>query len=618
MAASLTETGRGERNVAGRPSQAVEIVEERALMIAVSDGVKLRTDVFRPAGTGTHPTILHRLPYGPEVTDFHSPLPFVEHGYAVVVQQCRGCSGSEGVFEPYPSDREGHDGHDAIDWIIRQRWSDGHVGMMGVSYAGLTQLAAGETGHPNLDALCPAATLSGSADGFPFLERGVLAHDFVVGWAAFMAARSLERAGQSHPDLAGWPSGEEMGAALVGDGSPELRAAVGMRIIETLTPLMQRDPRTDLFPEVIPWLGPWLERLGQGWPEGRPHAPLFHRFRTPALHITGWYDATLKGTLANFQGLAAHAGTSQARSGQRLIIGPWDHWSADRIQSGDVPGVAGLERFFEDEIHEPATNPMIRFFDYWVRGHENGVPNEAPIQLFVLGAGEWRDENEWPLARTEFTPFYLNGDRSTADGAASLSAELPSDQAPDEYAHDPRDLVPTWGGPRVFLGIPGPLDQSEIAARDDVLAYSTARLDRDLEVTGPVSLELWVSSSVDDFDIVARLIDVDANGVQRNLCEGVTRSRFADGAERRREPGAVYRYVIDLWATSNVFKIGHRIGLHLSSSSFPRIQPDRSPAASANLVEPVASVQRVHHDRLHPSRLVLPVIPESTEPLSGT
>jgi putative CocE/NonD family hydrolase len=328
-------------------------------------------------------------------------------------------------------------------------------------------------------------------------------------------------------------------------------------------------------------------------------------FDTPALHVTGWYDALLTGTLANFVGLRANARTERARAGQRLIVGPWTHSGptpeSTRIGDVDYGPDAGLD--FQAELE--------RWFDYWLRGGDPSVAEDAPVRLFVMGENRWRDEREWPLARARPTPYYLHGAGAAGArrGGGRLSADPPDDETPDRYTYDPSDPVPSGEAGGYSRA---PSDPTALEGREDVLVYTSDRLAADLEVTGPIELVLWVASSAPDTDFTGKLIDVFPDGSARTLTDGILRARYRNGPATvapALEPGVPVELTIDLLATSNRFKTGHRIRLEVSSSNFPRF--DRNP----NTGTPVASEpmletaeQTIFHDRTRPSRLVLPIV----------
>ena len=256
----------------------------------------------------------------------------------------------------------------------------------------------------------------------------------------------------------------------------------------------------------------------------------------------------------------------------------------------------------------------LRWYDRRLRGVDTGIDQEAPLRLFVMGANAWRDAWEWPLAQTRFTPFYLHsgGRANSRFGDGSLSLEEPHEEATDQYLYDPEDPVPTLGGQSMFITNTGPRDRRPLERRDDVLVYTSAPLEEDLEVTGPITLTLFAASSAPDTDFTATLVDIYPRGPAIHLCEGIVRARFRDSYEQPSliEPGAVTRYTISLWETSNLFRAGHRIRLEISSSNFPRFDRNLNSGATPGLDSEVMMAQQtVFHDRSYPSRLTLPVIP---------
>jgi putative CocE/NonD family hydrolase len=323
------------------------------------------------------------------------------------------------------------------------------------------------------------------------------------------------------------------------------------------------------------------------------------RVTVPTFNVGGWYDIFLSDTLANF--------TAMRRLGRptKLLIGPWSHTNYTHGIGELNFGVAAQLALIN--LQSNFGRLQLRWFDHWLKGIDTGMLAEPPIQLFVMGANVWRFEQEWPLARAVDTPYYLH-----AGGV--LSPERPDAEAPDRYTYDPADPVRTLGGalllPPEFLD--GPRDQRRVEARPDVLTYTTQPLEQDTEVTGPVRVELWACSSAPDTDFVARLVDVYPDGRAYNLTDGIIRARYRAGpAESLLEPNQPYRFTIDLWATSNVFKAGHRIRLQVTSSNFPRW--DRNPNTGHPLgadgpedLRPAE--QTILHDADHPSHLLLPVV----------
>jgi putative CocE/NonD family hydrolase len=336
----------------------------------------------------------------------------------------------------------------------------------------------------------------------------------------------------------------------------------------------------------------------------------------PALNIAGWYDIFLDGSLRNFTGVREKGATEAARTGGRLLLGPWTHTTPPLAVSGavDFGGRAGQSLM---PLSQDIDGETLRFFDYWLKDIDEGYSSEAPVQVFVMGEDAWRGEQEWPLARAVETEFYLGsgGNANSIDGDGALWQEPPTGERPDVFLYDPFHPVPTAGGqlcchPATFP--PGAFDQRGVEARSDVLVYKTPPLAGDTEVTGPVRLHLWAETTAPDTDFTAKLVDIYPDGYTRNLTDGIIRARYRHGTDLARPitAGEPLEYTIDLWATSNLFRAGHRIGLEVSSSNFPRF--DRNLNTGHELgadAEMLPAIQTIYHDRERPSRLVLPIVP---------
>jgi putative CocE/NonD family hydrolase len=304
-------------------------------------------------------------------------------------------------------------------------------------------------------------------------------------------------------------------------------------------------------------------------------------------------------------------GTEHARRNQRVIIGPWTHMNF----SGSFP-----EREFGPDASSAAvdlTGIHLRWFDRWVKEEENGIDQEPPVMIFVMGIDRWRSEADWPLPDTQYRPYYLHsaGKANTLLGDGALSTEPPGDAPPDVYLYNPLRPVPTVGGQVLLPGgnAAGPRDQREVEQRDDVLVYTGPVLDHPVEVTGPIELRLFASSSERDTDFTGKLVDVYPDGRAMILTEGILRARYHKSlaAPERIEPEVVYELRIDLWATANVFLPGHRIRLEVSSSNFPRF--NRNSNTGGEIAQEAAgqyqpAVNRVYHDAAYPSCLILPII----------
>jgi putative CocE/NonD family hydrolase len=335
----------------------------------------------------------------------------------------------------------------------------------------------------------------------------------------------------------------------------------------------------------------------------------YSRMNIKGLHAGGWHDLFLKGSIENYTGMRKNAPTEEARAGQRLIVGPWAH--AATSQEGKIGDVV-----FGSGAVLNMNQTIVKWFDHALKGRRNEFSSGAPVRIFVMGENVWRDEQEFPLARTEYARYFLHSTRGAGSlsGDGRLATDPPRQESPDRFLYDPQNPVPTVGG-RLCCGAgipPGPFDQRPIENRPDVLIFSTSPLDRDVEVTGYITLELHAASSAVDTDFTALLADVDPDGYARFLTDGIVRARYRNSTAKAEliEPGKIYKFVVDLWATSNVFKAGHRIRLYVSSSNFPRFDRNMNTGDSIlGASRMVKANQTIYHDAEHPSALVLPVIP---------
>jgi putative CocE/NonD family hydrolase len=555
------------------------VVIERNVAVPMRDGVVLRADVYRPEGPRQVPAVLGRTPYdrtfGPTPPSILDPEQAVASGIALVCMDVRGQHGSDGHF--YPFRTEGTDGYDSVEWVAAQSWCTGAVAMAGRSYAAATQWLAAAAQPRHLRAIAPVAVGSNYFDGWVY-QGGAFQLGFNLFWVQIMAGRGKRsRLEEQYEHLP-----------------------------LTSAPLVQNSPSGHFYRE-------WLEHpvLDDYWRSLSIDAS-YGRVRVPALNVGGWYDIFLGGTLENFARMRSEAGTELARTHTRLLVGPWAHGSTygaypdhsfDAFSPHDRVDILAMQLEFLGD----------RLFD------RKPAEPEAPVRIFVMGTNRWREELAWPLARAIDERWFLHSDGDAASTGGLLSRTAPTDEPADSFRFDPRDPAPTIGGPTSLPGRflrtnAGPLDQRPLEGRGDVLVYTTEPLSRDLEVTGPLSLTLHAATSARDTDFVAKLCDVEPDGFSRILAEGVLRARFREGLQRECavEPGRPYEYVLDLKATSNVFRSGHRIRLLLTSSSFPRF--DRNAGTGKRLGEDreedlVAAAQTVFHDVQRASWLVLPVVP---------
>jgi putative CocE/NonD family hydrolase len=540
--------------------------------VKMRDGVSLVADVYRPVSDEKFPVLLERTPYN-RAGDVRTANELASHGYIVVLQDTRGRFASGGEF--YPFRNESADGFDTVEWAAKLDQSNGKVGMFGGSYVGATQMLAAMAVPPHLVSIFPYVTASEYYDGWTY-QNGALMQWFSSSWTSGLAIDTLRRQTDSAQAPKEW--------------------------VKTLPlqdyPLVKTPPPSALAPYFSDWLS--HERDDAYWQQWRV-SDHYAQMTVMGLHGGGWHDLFLKGSLKNYTGLQQQAATAEARAGQRLIVGPWAH-------AGTSPeGKIGDVVFGKSAVLD-MTATTLKWFDYSLKGSKNEYSSGAPVRLFIMGDNVWRDEQEFPLARTRYTKYYLHSDRA-------LSLTAPAAEKTDEFDYDPQNPVPTIGG-RLCCGSaipPGPADQRANESRSDVLVFSTPPLTEDTEVTGFVSLELYAATSAVDTDFTALLVDVDESGYARFLTDGIVRARYRESTKNATEvvPGKVYKYTIDLWATGNVFKTGHRIRLYVSSSNFPRF--NRNLNTGEDIVASTSSVrahQTIYHDRQHNSALILPLIPK--------
>ncbi len=564
-----------------------DMVFERNVAMKTRDGVTLKADIYRPAGDGNYPTLLQRTPYNKDNSaDFARKA--VARGFMVVVQDVRGRYTSEGEW--YTFKHEIDDGYDTVEWAAALPHSNGKVGMFGGSYVGATQMLAAIGHPPHLAGICPVVTASNYHENWTY-QGGAFEQWFDESWTSGLAQDTFDRV--IHNDS----------NAVEGDRVLPLTDFP----VFNLKPIANGSQMThELAPYFLDWLAhPTYDSYWKQWSieENYPN------IQVPALTIAAWYDIFQGGSLRNYLGLRDHAGNDAARSAQRLLVTIGGHAGGGR-KIGDVDFGAAAAEFDENTV-------TLDWYDYLLQGKQNQFASPNPVRIFVMGKNEWRDEPAWPLARAKQTSYFLHsaGKANSSTGDGTLSAVTPQKDAADHFIYDPANPVPTVGGPLccdpVHLA-PGARDQKDVESRPDVLVYSTPPLEEDLEVTGPVTLDLFAKSSAADTDFTAKLVDVWPNGFAQNLTEGILRAIFREstaGEPKPITPGQVYEYKIDLWSTSNVFLKGHRIRLEVSSSNFPRfdrnLNTGKSAADSSDFVK---ATNTVLHDGEHPSALILPVV----------
>ncbi|MBM3725455.1 MAG: CocE/NonD family hydrolase [Acidobacteria bacterium] len=545
-----------------------EIDQRLGVRIPMRDGVRLSANIFLPAPEGRWPALLVRTPYSKGREPPPQYRPFAGRGYVVVVQDVRGRHESEGAFRPF--EQEAPDGDDTLNWMARQPWCNGRIGMLGGSYSGMAQWKAATTANPHLKAIFPVVSgVDDYTDRF-YSTGGAIKLGHRLQWLA----ENLRAPGFPLPGFSQFVHSLPVRNAD--------RAATGQRL--------------DIFQAAL----------------DHPHYDSFwrafsvreqlHKVRAAVFSVGGWFDNNAQSELEAF--------AAMRRMGRphRILIGPWPHNMSQKFPNAD----------FGPEAMEPIRRYQLEWFDYWLKGEQKTVPPPAPAaRFFLMGENRWHHETDWPPARSVPTAFYLDsaGQANTADGDGSLLTRPARRDTQDAYTYNPRDPVPTEGGPvccnpQVFPW--GPRDQRKVEARRDVLVYSSPVLREGVEVTGPVRAVLWVSTSTSDTDFTAKLVDVMPSGEYRGITDGILRLRYREGLDRAvlAKPGEVYRIALDLGVTSHLFEAGHRIRVEVSSSNFPRF--DRNPNTGrpiADETELRPASQVLYHGRKYPSHLMLPVAP---------
>src|ERR1700722_3799914 len=559
--------------------------------VAMRDNIQLDTNVFYPAESGRFPTVLLRTPYGKGADLPAGYQSFINHGYAVVMQDVRGRYGSAGVFDVLH--QEGPDGYDTLNWIASQPWSDGKVGMIGGSYLGIAQGQVALLNNPHLKAIFPVVSGSDEYLDRYYSQGGALK----LGHRLLWMSQNLTPLGMAKPKFADYINHLPLRTV---DRSATRRT---LGFYQTIL----NHPAYDSF-----------------WKDLSVRENIDH-VHVPVFSVGGWYDNFAESDLEAFAAL--HKLYGRLDDKHRIMIGPWAH-----NMSTPFPGVT-----YGDDSSSPIRSYQIEWFDHWLKGAPEDARrftpeswhavraevDEAPVHLFVMGVNRWRDEPDWPLARARNTALYLASERAanslTGDGVLQWKpdrARTP-DASTDAFIYDPRNPVPTRGGavccdPKVIPW--GPIDQRPVEKRKDVLVYTSAPLKQDLEVTGPIRVVLYASTLALDTDFTAKLVDVFPNGEARNLTDGILRLRYRGGVDKAvlAEPGKVYSVVIDAGVTSNVFLAGHAIRVEISSSNFPRFDRNLNTGrAFADDVGLKKAQQTIYHSRQYPSHVLLPVIPTS-------
>jgi len=596
---------------------ASEIVIEHDVMVPMRDGVRLATDIYRPVPEANSPperlpVILTRLPYNKDGQKVAGQY-FATHGYVYVAQDTRGRYKSEGVWHMLTDD--GPDGVDCAAWIGKQPWSNGKIGMIGTSYVGGTQHALALAGAPELKTVIPVDAMSNM--GRQSVRNAGAFELRFWNWIFLNSGRG-SRAGQD-PATA---------AVLSEMADQRFTYLENMPTRRGMTPLK-------LAPEYEDWLISAMEHGANDefWAQNNiVDAP--HRYQDiPVYLVSGWYDSWAGNNTANYVALS-----KALKSPVYMIMGPWIHGQQTAAAHGQVnfgPAAAIPDQWAWRQ----------EWYDHWLKGIDNSVgkadPFKTPVRIFVMGTGDgskdgqqrlnhggyWRNELEWPLARTQYTPFYLQPDGGLKPQPVQDSPAL------TRFEFDPRNPVPTIGGnisSNNDILLQGAWDQKggphvwnfaepiPLSARRDVVVFQTPPLTTDIEVTGEIEVHLFASSQAVDTDFTAKLVDVYPpsadwpGGFDMNIGDGIVRARFRESLTREvlMTPNEVYEFTIRLYPTSNVFKKGHRIRVDISSSNFPRFDVNPNSGEPLNRHRTMQNtIQTIFHDAQHASHILLPIIP---------
>jgi len=562
-------------------AQSYSVTVEHNAAAVMRDGTKLRADICRPKADGKFPVLLVRTPYD-KTNEMEFGAKAAARGYVVVEQDVRGRFQSEGEW--YPFKNESQDGYDTVEWAAGLPYANGKVGMFGGSYVGATQYLAAIAKPPHLTGISPNVTASNYHDGWTY-QGGAFEQWFNESWTTGLALNTVHRRVDAGQNAVAW----------------------AQKLPLTSYPVLQAPTAENLAPYFADWLAhPNYDEYWKQWSIEEHYAQI----QVPVFGFGAWYDIFLGGTLRNYARLKKEAGTEEAKRGQKLMVYVGGH-----AGGSDSRKVGAVD--FGEKLPFDFNEVMLSWYDALLKG-QTSAPTEKPVKIFVMGRNEWREEDDWPLSRARNTKYYLHsaGAANTASGDGTLSVAAPGAEKSDQFAYDPSDATPTWGGPLCCGPFPpaglGPQDQSKVESRSDVLVFTTPALTKDLEVTGPVSLELYVSTSAPDTDFTGKLVDVWPNGLAQNLTEGILRLRYRNSQEKPElaKPGETYHITVDLWATSNVFLAGHKLRLEVSSSNFPRFDRNLNTGeeqAGATRMSKANNV--IYHDKAHPSALVLPLVP---------
>jgi len=554
------------------PTPKYEIVPRIDVKVPMRDDVKLSTDLFIPEGKGPWPVILTRTPYGNnDPLRCERLLWFTRHGFATAFQDCRGRFDSEGEWEPFRSERE--DGLDTLEWLSKQDFCNGNIGVIGRSYEGYCTWALAWDSNPALKAIIPIVPLPDPVVNVPY-QNGALFWNMIV-WGMMVHGRTNQ-----HTGVIDWIK------------------------LYKHAPLRTLDKAAGI--ESKTWQH-WLDHPTlDDWWKTVCYMDKFNKVDVPALHICGWYDDDGISTYKNYPGMRKNAKSNKTKDEQYLIIGCWPHKT-------NISSVVG-EIDFGPQALIDLNGMMFRFFARHLAGEEHSTKSEPRCRIFIMGENRWHGFDDFPIPNAVTTKYYLHsrGNANSLFGDGLLSNELPSgDEQSDNYIYDPDNPVPYVTDP-VALQLGEACDQQSIERRPDVLVYTSKPLENDVVICGRVFAEIYISTNVQGTDFTGKLVDVYPNGRAIQICDGIQRAEFRNSLEKAQwlEKDKIYKITIDMWATGIRFLKGHSIRLEISSSAVPKFTRHMNTSKDQGWeTKPQIAKQVVHHSSKYSSALIVDVVP---------
>lgn len=567
-----------------------EILEQANVGVRTRDKVKLATNIYRPKAEGKFPVILVRTPYKKEMAE-HLARSYARRGYVCAVQDCRGRFGSEGVWEPFVN--EPKDGYDAVEWLAAQPWSNSKVGMIGGSYVGWVQWWAARERPPHLVTIIPNVAPPDPFFNVPY-EYGVFFIRLAIWWADVLESNATA-------DISG-ATMSKIGEKKYGK-------------------LLQSLPVIDLDVKILgkknPYWRKWIDHpSNDAYWEQANFLDSLKDVRIPVFHQSGWFDADGIGTKLNYLKMK-----SFGHPNQKLVVGPWGHADTASRRIGDLD--------FGPQALLDLQRDYLRWFDFWLKGIDNGIIKEPLVKVFAMGSNKWLEDSVYPLSYTQFQKWYLTsgGRANTSKGDGLLSPNVPPKDAPhDAYVYNPGDPTPNPD----FYERSEEDEKKERAqedikkeeeanhekvtqARQDILVYQTKPLEKPLTFAGPLSAVLCASTSARDTDWFMRLVWIQKNGKTFPLAEGKIRARFRKSMKNPEllEPGKIYEYTLDLWHTGISIPAGDSLRVEVASASFPYFSRNLNTGGqNEKETKFVAADQKIYHNAAYASHILLPVIPD--------